>query len=88
MQGSLRVIFQRKEGKLDTEFDANMTRYRKNRGGHVFLTGSTKVDFGNQEFLETQASRFIIHQVTSFCFLYPFNKYLIRKSGNILIGGH
>ena len=50
-----------------------MTRYRKNRGGHVFLTGSTKVDFGNQEFLETQASRFIIHQVV----LYYFAKVIL-----------
>ena len=51
--------------ELEEALRQELGRYRKNRGGHVFLTGSTKVDFGNPEFLETQASLFISHQVST-----------------------
>ena len=52
--------------ELEEALRQELGRYRKNRGGHVFLTGSTDVNFGNQEFLETQASNFTTHQVVSF----------------------
>ena len=52
--------------ELEEALRQELGRYRKNRGGHVFLTGSTKVDFSDPEFLETQASNFITHQVIYF----------------------
>ena len=78
--------------ELEEALRQELGRYRKNRGGHVFLTGSTKVDFGNPEFLETQASLFISHQVPNGG-LQKDNKLQwismdFRTNGTILIGFH
>ena len=48
---------------LEEALKEELAKYRKNRGGHVFLVGSRRVDFTTAEFLETAAAGMLVHQV-------------------------